>query len=287
MTSSGQQAGGIVGFLKAVQRLVEMTSPSDIYVIWESGGNTRRRALLSTYKQNRRPPKLNRFYEDIPDSMENRLSQIKSLTKIMQNLPICQIYVEDLEADDIIGFLCCNKFKNQKIIIGSSDRDFYQLLNENVIQYNWKKFIGSADVLKELHVSHLNVAVTKSLVGDSSDNIPGIKGIGFKTAAKLFPQLATENEVTINDIINEAKSQVSNRKKIFQQICENTDVIKRNWRLMYLDMAAIGYKQARHIEAIVNSFEKKKNKMQLMRDLIEEGLETFDAHDLFSAFIPV
>src|SRR5271157_2653521 len=69
MTGNGEQFGGCIGFMKTLKRITYETSPTAVYVCWESGGSSRRRALLPEYKLNRAPGKLNRFYEDdIPDT---------------------------------------------------------------------------------------------------------------------------------------------------------------------------------------------------------------------------
>ena len=73
MSSHGYQVGGCVGFLKTLRKLVSEISPSSVYVVWEGGGSQRRRNLYADYKMNRKPEKLNRFYEDdIPDSDDNK-----------------------------------------------------------------------------------------------------------------------------------------------------------------------------------------------------------------------
>src|SRR3990167_9735177 len=124
MSAHGYQMGGCVGFLKALRRIVSEVQPSAVYVCWEGGGSSRRRALLGTYKLNRAPGKLNRFYEDdIPDSEENRKHQTLSLLAFLKCMPVCQLYASDCEGDDLVAYLCCSPMRNVDKVIVSSDKD--------------------------------------------------------------------------------------------------------------------------------------------------------------------
>lgn len=287
MSAHGHHAGGIVGFLNQLKFLVEMIHPSYVAVIWEGGGSLRRRAIFPDYKKNRKPPRLNRYYEgDIPDTKENRIYQIKVLVEILKELPICQIFIEDAEADDVIGYLCKYKFQDRSKIVASSDKDFYQLVDDSTRIYSWtsKKFIGAADVLKETGIASHNFAVAKSFAGDASDGIPGVKGVHFKTLAKRFPQLSSDEECSIEEILKECEKLRPEGLKTIESICESKDLIKRNWRLMYLDMANMAAVQVKKVDAVITSYTASKNKLKLMKKLIDEGLPTLDVHDLFSAF---
>ena len=122
MNKNGQHVGGAVGFLKGISKVIDIVYPSRVVVVWEGGGSIRRRGILPNYKNNRRPQKLNRFYEDIPNTVENRNYQISLLVDMMKNLPICQMYVSDCEADDVIGYLAKHYYKNENCAIYSSDK---------------------------------------------------------------------------------------------------------------------------------------------------------------------
>ena len=133
MSKNGEQIGGIVGFFNNTTRLIERINPERVYVIWEGGGSQRKRAIYPEYKNGKKPVKMNRYYEDIPDSLTNRDFQIKTLIALLNKFPITQIYVEGSEADDAIGYMVKYKLSKQNSIIVSSDHDFYQLISKNVI----------------------------------------------------------------------------------------------------------------------------------------------------------
>ena len=114
MSSLGYHVGGFTGFLNSLSRLCDRTRPSQVIVAWEGGGSARRRAIYSGYKKNRRPQKLNRYYlGDIPDTTKNRDNQIALSIAALKNTPVHQVYVQDCEADDVIGYLCNYKLKDE------------------------------------------------------------------------------------------------------------------------------------------------------------------------------
>ena len=291
MSNHGHQAGGIVGFMTSLAYLTQLVGPKMVCVVWESGGSARRRAIFPGYKADRRPPKRNRYYEDdIPDTNENRIHQVRFLLDVLQHVPVCQLFIEDCEADDVIGYLCRNRFRDERKVIATSDQDYYQLLDGKTMAYSWtsKRFIGPAEVIEKFNISPENFVLAKAIAGDPSDNVPGVKGAGFKTVAKRF-NLSGATPVGVNEIIDECAAKIGASKgkcpQVYSHIYNSSDIIKRNWRLMYLDVSNLAAMQMQKIDATVNSFQPSRNKMNLMRALIDEGLPAFDAHDFFSSFL--
>ena len=142
---NGESVGGVVGTLGAISILCEKFKPDRVVVVWESGGSLRKRSIFKDYKSGRKPQRLNRYYSgDIPDTIQNRNRQIEILISIFSNLPIMQLYIRDCEADDVIGYLCKYKLRDQRKVIISSDKDYYQLLDQKTLIYSptWKKFVS-------------------------------------------------------------------------------------------------------------------------------------------------
>ena len=288
MSDHGYHIGGTLGFLKSVGSYSRRFSPDRTIVIWEGGGSPRRRALLKEYKANRKPIRLNRsdIYEDIPNTRENFNYQIAACTKILAHSTVEQMYVSDCEADDVIGYMS-KYFLEGETVSASSDKDFYQLLSENVSMYSptKKKIITHEDVREEHSISSINFATARSFVGDISDNIDGIRGVGLKTLAKRFPKLRNDDFVSCDDIINWCRELPEKKRiKVHRSILENEKVIKRNWEFMFLD---IGNLSADHVmklkdKALNNSI--KPNKILMIKQLIEEGVRmpnSFDPHRFF------
>ena len=285
ISSNGDHVGGIVGYLKANQLLSERFSPSNVYVIWEGGGSPRRRAIQASYKNSRRPQKLNRFYsdEEIPDTVENRNWQIASLIKLLNFAGINQLYVSDCEADDIIGFLCLDKFKPKNKIIISSDKDLYQLIDETTLQWSpgQKKIIKAEDVKEKFGVYPENFCLVRSFVGDVSDNLSGIKGAGFKSVVKRFPEI-NERVFLLEDLISTAveKSKTS-KLKIYSEIASNPEIPRRNWKLMNLGYRNLSSFQINKVSSVLESKNDKRNKLNFIREQSKVGINNFNVERFF------
>lgn len=289
MSKHGYQMGGTIGFLKIVQRLLLELQPSSVHVVWESGGSMKRRALFKEYKTNRRPGKLNRFYDDdIPDTDENRMHQVTALLGMLKCSPLCQVYVPDCEADDVIAYLCKGMFINEKKIVASSDKDFYQLLDENTCAYSFHKkdYVTPKDVLDTFRVSTKNFALAKALCGDPSDNIPGVQGVGFKTVAKRFPSLGSDEDVLLDDVFNYCHTHLD-ESIIYRRVLDAEAEVRRNWRLVYLDSSTLSPHQAAKVNSVVSTFEPRANKIGLIKCLIKEGISDFDVDAYLYAFVGI
>jgi 5'-3' exonuclease len=291
MTSNGQQCGGVIGFMKTLRRLVYDLSPAQVIIAWEGGGSTKRRAIFADYKANRKPERLNRFYEDdIPDTEDNRVWQMAILARMLKRFPVCQLYVSDCEGDDVIAHLHRNQFKDRKKIIVSNDKDFYQLLDDKTSIYSpqSKRLHTMEDVKKEFFgIQAQNFALAKALCGDKSDNIPGVKGLGFKTLVQRIPLLISDAEVTIDEVVAYANVR-RNEAKVMKNIVESEQLIRTNWRLVYLGGSTLTHDQAARVETILSEHSPKADMLSFMRDLVEVGVRTIEnPHDFIGAFLPL
>jgi 5'-3' exonuclease len=286
MSTHGYQMGGCIGFLKTLKKIADELQPKSVYVVWEGGGSQRRRSIFSGYKLNRKPEKLNRFYEqDIPDTQDNEKYQMVTLIKMMRKVPVCQLYVSDCEADDVIAYLCNTKFANENKIIASSDKDFYQLLNDKTKMYSFhrKRCITSEDIFEENRILTQNFGLAKAICGDPSDNIPGVPGCGFKTVSKKFPILSTNENLLLQDILDYANSHLK-ESNIYKKVVDYETEIKRNWKLVYLDGNMMSGNQVSVINTQVSTFVPSVDKMGLIKLLIKEGINDFDTEGFFYVF---
>lgn len=286
MSSHGYQMGGCIGFLKTLKRITGEVQPSAVYVCWEGGGSSRRRKLLPEYKLNRAPGKLNRFYEDdIPDSEENRQHQLLALLAMLKCAPVCQLYASDCEGDDLVAYLSCGPMRGVDKVIVSSDKDLYQLLDDRTKVYSLHKktFVTKETVMEEFRVQAQHFALAKSLCGDPGDNVPGIKGIGFKTVSKLFPMLGLEEGVILQDVLDYAHSHLE-ESRYYQRIVDQQNDVKRNWQLVYLDGSMVPANQQALNDQRIQDFVPKAKRIDLIRLLIKEGVGDFDVMDFYTAF---
>lgn len=285
MDTNGEHVGGIVGFLKNLQLLCERYTPEDMIVVWEGGGSTRRRSIDSNYKNGRKPAKLNRFYDEIPDTVQNRNSQVSQLVSLLRKAGIKQLYVPDCEADDIIAYIVSSRFrkKGEKCVIVSTDKDFYQLVSEqvNVWSPGSKKQWDISSIVSTFNIHPENFCLARCFIGDPSDGLKGAPGVGFKSLAKRFPNLSNCDSLTIDDIVTECrKLQEQSKLKLYDSIINHEDEIRKNWKLMYL---GFGKLSASQVDKISFAFEQTptRDKLGFIRYLMNLQITNVDYDKLF------
>ena len=283
MDSNGEHVGGIVGFLKGLQLLCERYRPNNIVVAWEGGGSTRRRAIDPTYKNGRRPAKLNRFYDDIPNTVENRNSQVAQLVALLRQAGVKQVYVPDCEADDVIAHLCSVNFRREPCIVVSTDKDFYQLIDDRVKVWSpgSKTQWDVNSVIDKFGVHPENFCLARAFIGDASDGLKGAPGVGFKSLVKRFPKFSSDESLTVGDIVTECrKLQEQSRLKLYDSIISHEEQVKRNWKLMYLGQGKLAANQVQKIESAMLQ-EPKRNKLTFIRTLTSLQITNVDYDKLF------
>jgi len=179
-----------------------------------------------------------------------------------------------------VAFLCRGPLRDRERIIVSADKDMYQLLDEKTKIYSLyrKKFITSEDLFEEFRIKSHNFALAKCLCGDDSDNIPGVKGLGFKSVAKKFPMLGSDDTIILQDLINYSHTQ---KGEAYKRVVQNVDVVNRNWQLVHLDGSMLSADQMKRVEHVVDTFEPAVNKMGLLKILVKEGITDFDSEGFF------
>lgn len=182
---SGRHTGAVFGFVNILQKIVDDEKPDYIAVAMDERAPTFRHEFYAEYKGTRKP-------------MDEELrSQIPLLKELLALMRIRTVSLTGYEADDVIGSLAKSvaDSKNQVVIV-SGDRDLLQLINEDVSMRLPRTVKGKSivsifhekEVIEEFNVPPKGIVELKALMGDTSDNIPGVKGIGEKTAAKLLAE---------------------------------------------------------------------------------------------------
>ena len=241
----GNHVGGITGFMFSLAATIRMHHPSRVVVIFDgSGGSLRRRELFPDYKKDRHSTvRLNRTYEFTDTEEEkNKGWQLQVLVGMLKCLPLLTIAPDHIEADDAIAYLAkiVEERENGKAIILSMDKDFLQLVNENISVWSpIKKVMYRPDKVVEDYGFHPNnFLLYRAITGDKSDNIPGIDGIKEKTLIKHFPDLALSGAKDVGFIFEEAQRQAAEKKKapvVLTTLLANREIIERNIKLMRLD----------------------------------------------------
>lgn len=185
-TSRGEPTAGVYGFARELLRIYEQEKPDHLAVAFDTG-RTFRSELFAEYKATR---------AKMPDDLRPQMERIRALVDAF-NIP--RLEVEGYEADDVLGSTArwaCEQGLGVKIITG--DRDLLQLVNERVAVYvagDDRTYLTPEDVVARLGVRPEQVVDYKALAGDPSDNIPGVRGIGEKTAIALLEKYGSLDNI--------------------------------------------------------------------------------------------
>ncbi|WP_374698466.1 DNA polymerase I [Wolbachia endosymbiont (group B) of Limnophora tigrina] len=223
ITTTGMPIGGVYGFLNMVLKYI---AHSDYLTIaLDAGKKNFRHNLYPEYKANRVTPP------------EDLIPQFTILREAVEAFNLSYEEIEGYEADDIIATLAA-KYANHrdfKVVVVSSDKDLFQLLNHNILIFDPMKnvYIDEKQVVEKFGVNSNKLLDLFSLTGDASDNIPGVPGIGPKTAAKLLDEFDSLNNIIenidnikqtrIRNILTEHKEKALISRELLS-LCEKVDL---------------------------------------------------------------
>jgi len=291
LSTSGSPIGGLKGFLKILNKLVRETSPTQIVICWDgAGGSQRRKSTNKGYKEGRSPIRLNRDIRNLTPEEEiaNKVWQQTRLFEYLNEMPILQFMFEHVEADDVISYVCslpCLRGK-QKMIV-SSDKDFYQLLDDETILFRpvQKQVLNKKRVLETHGIHPNNFALARAVVGDKSDNLPGVRGVGLGTIAKRFPFFANSKECTIPELIEFCEEALTEGKlRCYTSIVEAEDLIKENYKLMQLYAPSLSYQAKEVVRETFAAHVPEVNKTAIRKKCVEDGMADINLTDLFITF---
>lgn len=188
--SMGEPTGAIYGVLNMLNNLLQVYNPKYMLVVFDASKNTFRHKLFTEYKSHRLP---------MPYGLQLQIEPLYSIIKAL-GIPIW-VASKEVEADDIIGSLAKHiEQQGGKVFIESNDKDIAQLVTSNIILINTSNntVMGPSEVVYKYGVPPNLIIDLIALMGDSSDNIPGVPGIGIKTAQKLLTYIGNVNEIFSN-----------------------------------------------------------------------------------------
>lgn len=270
LNDNGEHTGAIIGFFNTLRKIVKDYKIHKVIIAFDGkGGNTRRRKLYKDYKGKRvNVGSFNRFevVDGLVDEGESFRRQLAILFEIFEFLPLHLVSMDNIEADDVIAYIANEVIDaDSPVIIASSDKDFLSLIkpNRSVYSLHKKMLITSDNVFEEIGYLPANYLIVRCFTGnDVSDNIGGVNRLGEKTMLKYFDMKSLEKLWTVDDIINEAHSNVNKgtKVKIFHNIVEQKHIVYRNYDLMQLYEPPVSGILSSHIRKIldqpVNSFDK-------------------------------
>ena len=239
INAEGIHIGGLGGFLRSLGSLVKQLKPTSIYIIFDGvGSSINRKNLLPEYKSGRSELRVNKIsFSSQEKENESKTDQIIHLIHYLQCLPIKILSLDGVEADDIIAFLSkeLTKNKKNKTYIVSADNDFLQLVDENIIMYRSveKEFISPKTVKEKYGVYPHNFLLYKTLMGDNSDKVGGVKGLGTKKFKKLFSEVLDLEKLTLDNIYDICAKKFK-ENIIYCRALENFDNLRKAYKIMDL-----------------------------------------------------
>lgn len=187
--SAGEPTGAIYGVLNMLKSLIAQVQPSHIAVVFDAKGKTFRDEMFEQYKSHR------------PPMLDDLKKQIQPLHDIIRALGIPLLVVEGVEADDVIGTLATQASQaGKKVLISTGDKDMAQLVDDNIMLINTmnNSLLDREGVIEKYGIPPELIIDYLALMGDSSDNIPGVAGVGEKTALGLLQGIGSMAQIYAN-----------------------------------------------------------------------------------------
>ena len=261
MNPSGTHIGGLVGFLRSLGYVTRIFDPTRVVVVWDGkGGSGNRQNIDPNYKAQRATARITHWglYDTREQEQEALIGQLFRTKDYLECLPLQQIVMEKLEADDIIAYLAKQASGNgKKVTIVSSDKDFFQLIDKNINIYApvKKKTFTAENIVEEIKVLPQNYNIVKALLGDNSDNLPGVKGLGIKTIMSEWKSFSYDPLASLDNIWDHCETQMEGDKpkKIFAKIIHSWDRVMKNYELMNLHESVLDNSEKNTILDIIKS----------------------------------
>ena len=219
--SAGEPTGAMYGVLNMLKSLISQVQPSHIAVVFDAKGKTFRDEMFEQYKSHRPP---------MPDDLRK---QIQPLHDIIRALGIPLLVIEGVEADDVIGTLAVSASKaNQKVLISTGDKDMAQLVDDNIMLINTMNntLLDRDAVIEKYGIPPELIIDYLALMGDSADNIPGVAGVGEKTALGLLQGIGSMAEIYAN-LDKVAELPIRGAKKLGDKLLAEKEMADLSYRL--------------------------------------------------------
>jgi DNA polymerase I len=216
---NGMLTNAVFGYLRTLLRIIREHKPQYIAAAFERDTSFRNR-IFADYKANRKQP---------PDDLE---AQFDSCRKITEAIGVTCMEVDDYEADDVIGTIAARMSSlGYRVVVVTGDKDMSQLVCENVYVYDMGKgtFLDESAVHEKFGVAPRQIPDLLALHGDHIDNIPGVMGVGEKTARQILSVCNTIEDLTDTNL--NARLRFRGRDEILQRIRENIETVRISRKL--------------------------------------------------------
>jgi DNA polymerase-1 len=256
VNSNGVHIGGLGGFFRSLGALIRTIQPTQVYVVFDGAGSSNnRKNIIPEYKSNRNITRVTKheLFDSLEEEDDSKVDQIVRIIQYLKTLPVKTISLPRVEADDIIAYLSSElptKPEDRAFIV-SSDKDYLQLVTEKVIVYRpiEKEYYTTDTVKEKFNVPPHNFLLYKLLMGDNSDGITGIKGLGPKGLFKKFPELAERN-LSFDDLIDIAEAKLKEHV-VYARVLHDVPLLEDKHRVMDLSNPMISNTDKMFIDKFV------------------------------------
>jgi len=256
----GVHVGGLGGFFRSLGALIRQIDPTQVYVVFDGAGSANnRKNIIPEYKSGRDLQRITNWdaFDDLDDEHDAKVDQMVRIIQYLKTLPVKTCSIDKVEADDIIAYFSkiIPQKPEDKVFIVSSDKDFIQLVNENVIVYRpmEKEYYTEQTVIDKYKMSPKNFILHKTLLGDNSDKIKGVKGLGEKGLMKKFPELS-EGVMSFDDILDICEKKYKDHV-VYARIIQGVEDLEKNYTVMDLSNPMIGENDKKWLDEVVKSKE--------------------------------
>ena len=260
INSNGVHIGGLGGFLRSLGTLVKEIKPTSIYVVFDGpGSSASRKNMIPEYKSSRNINRITNWdiFDNIEEEHDSKIDQIVRLMHYLKCLPVKVLSIPKVEADDILACLSqqISSNPNNKSFIVSADKDFLQLVTNNITVYRpvEKEYYTPQTVIDKFQLTPHNFILQKTLLGDNSDNVKGIKGLGEKGLLKKFPELKERN-LSLQDIFDICEEKLKDHV-VYARILMERNEIESKYKVMDLSKPLVSEQDIEDLQSVIEDDE--------------------------------
>jgi len=256
VNSNGVHIGGLGGFFRSLGALIRTIQPTQVYVVFDGpGSSNNRKNIIPEYKSTRNITRVTKheLFDNLEEEDDSKVDQIVRIIQYLQTLPVKTISLSRIEADDIIAHLSSilPTQPEDRVFIVSSDKDYLQLVTEKIIVYRpiEKEYYTTDTVKERFGVNPNNFLLYKLLMGDNSDGIAGIKGLGAKKIFKLFPELQNQY-ISFDNLLDIAESKLKEHI-VYARILHDVEGLENKYKVMDLSNPMVSDKDKEYIDYFI------------------------------------
>ena len=253
LNSNGAHVGCLGGFFRSLGALIRNIEADQVYFVFDGiGGSDSRKNIIPEYKSGRRATRITNWeaFDSVEDENDSQIDQIQRIAQYLKTLPVKTVQIDKVEADDVIAYMGeeLSHDPNNKIFIVSSDKDYLQLAKENLIIYRpiEKKYYTPETILETFGCSVDNFLLYKLLMGDSSDKIEGLKGLGPKKLYKYFPELRGEG-LGLEGLLKIAENKLTEHI-LYARLLSDPHGLKKKHKVMDLSKPMIDENDIKYLD---------------------------------------